>query len=234
MKTSRITTTVGLVLFLWASMSFAVPITLTKLTGLTGGTLAQTAVFRSDLSGLGLSTLLSVSITDNSGALGGANGQFSGFDLDAIILSTINCATAGCVAGLTGLSVFDYSPTGTTFVPGVQRVPVDPKLFGTDGTGNNVNNAVATLGAFDGESTTAIPGAFGFVSMGDNGILGFDLTSSVSTSGLFLYLGEVGDNGEVLAGSITVSDKPVPAPATLGILGIGLLGLGWTRRKRVQ
>lgn len=69
-----------------------------KLTGLTGGTLAATAVYRADLSGVG-GSILSITINDNSAGLGGSPGQFSGFDLDAIILSTTNCATAACPSG---------------------------------------------------------------------------------------------------------------------------------------
>ncbi len=216
----------------WALGAQAIPVLFTKLTGLTGGTLAATAVFRADLSGLGLANIASIGIADNSGGLGGSPGQFSGFDLDAIVLSTTLCGTAACAAGLAGLAGFDFSPAGTLFTPGTQRAPVDPKLFGTDAGGTNVDNLVATLGVFDGESTTAIPGADGFVSMGDNGILAFNLTAPVSTAGLFLYIGEVGDNGEVAAGTITVSDRPVPEPTTLLLLGLGLAGFGFTRQRR--
>jgi hypothetical protein len=204
------------------------PVALTELTGLTGGSPAATAVFKADLSSVGF-TILSVSIADNSGGLGGSPGQFSGFDLDAIKLSTTNCATAACAAGAAGLAVFDITG-GTIFAPGTQRAPVDPKLFGTGPAGTTVDDAVATLGAFDGDSSTVLPD--GFISLGDNGVISFNLTSGVSPSGVFLYIGEVGDNGEVAASNIEVRQTPVPEPGSLALLGAALAGLALLRRAR--
>lgn len=231
----RIVACLGVVAFLAsASVAGAAPVTFSKLTGVAGGTLAATGVWIADLSGVGVGSILSITIADNSGGLSGSPGQFSAFDLDAIKLSNAPaCATAACASALVGLSAFDFSPAGTLFVPGSQRVPVDPKLYGTGPGGNTVDNAVATLGSFDGESSTVTP--FGFVSMGDGGLLSFNLTGPVSTSGLYLYIGEVGDNGELAAGRITVSDTPVPPvpePASMLLFGTGLAGLLARRRAK--
>jgi hypothetical protein len=211
----------------------AAAVTFTKLDGLTGGSPGLTAVFKADLSTVGLANILSVSITDSSFGLGGAGGQFSGFDLDAIKLSTTDCADAACATGLTGLSVFDFF-SGIVFSPGAQRAPADPRLVGTNTAGTGVVDAVATLGNFDGNAVAAIPGAFGFVSLGDGGVIGFNLTATVSTAGLFLYIGEVGDNGELAAGSIVVRDTPVnvPVPASSVLAALGLGALAATRRRR--
>lgn len=219
---------------LFTDAAHAVPITFTKLTGLTGGSPAATAAYKADLGSL-LFSIASITINDHSGGLGGSPGQFSGFDLDAIKLSTTDCTDAACAAGAVGMPIFDFV-LGTTFTPGTQRPPVDPKLFGTGPTGNTVDEAVARLDLFNGNSTTAIPGADGFISLGDNGILSFNLTSPVNPAGLFLYIGEVGDNGEVVASNIEVNAPvPVPEPDTLALMGFWLMGLlGFRHRRATQ
>jgi PEP-CTERM motif len=171
----------------------------------------------------------SLTIRDNSGGLGGASGAFSGFDLDAVKISSTDCASAACAASAAGLAVFNFG-AGTIFTPGTQRAPADPKLFGTDATGAAVNNAVATLGAFDADSNTGA--ADGFLSLGDLGTISFNLSSAISGAGRFLYIGEVGDNGELAASSIEVRDAKVPEPGTTLLLGSALLAALGLRRRR--
>ena len=192
-------------------MSYAksIPVTFTKLTGFTGSQ-KITGVYRADLSGLPLTSLQSITIIDNSDGLGGAKGRFTGFDLDAIMLSKTSAVQASSVQSLPTLSLFDFTPRGTMFDPGRQRPPVAPRLFGTYSTGDGVDNAISTLGSFDGKGGWLFGlGMKGFISMGDHGVLSFNLTTPVSLDGLFLYIGEVGDNGEVVAGEILISDIPV-------------------------
>jgi hypothetical protein len=210
-----------------ADTAFAavVPITLTKLSGLTGGSPAQTAVYRADLSAVNLASILSIQISDNSGGLGGAGGQFSGFDFDGIKLSNVNCPDTTCAASAADLGLFNFDPSGTLFTPGTQRPPAAAKLFGTGPGGNAVDDSVARLGTFDGNSTTSSAAA-GFFSMGDNGAVAFDLSSALSPSGVFLYIGEVGDNGEVAASNIFVKDTPtIPEPSSLALMAAGLAAL---------
>ncbi len=209
----------------------AAVITFSQLTGLTGGSPPDTAVFKADLSSLPLGEIASVTIRDNSSTSAGSPGQFSGFDLDAIVLSSTNITSASQVSSLVPTGTFNFATSVLT--DGAQTPPTDPALFGT--TGGQVNQAVATLNAFDGNSTTAIPGAFGFVSLGVGGVLGINLTNAVATGGpLYLYIGEVGNNGEVAASNIDVSSSPigVPEPASLALLTIGVASVVATRRRR--
>lgn len=189
------------------SNGLSLPISFTKLPGLTGGFPAGTAVYVADLSDLRVD-INSFTIRDG-GVVAGSPGRFTGFDLDAIKFSNTLVSSAAEVEALPSFPGFDFSPAGTTFTPGNQLSPIDPgnpTLFGT--TNGFVNNGIATLTSFDGNSTTG-SGADGFVSLGLNGQLSFDLTQPIpSNAPLYVYIGEVGDNGEIAGGEISLSDRP--------------------------
>jgi Ca2+-binding RTX toxin-like protein len=180
-----------------------------KLDGLTGSSSsAGTAIYRADLSNLGFD-LKSLTIGDG-GVIGGSDGRFTGFDLDGIKLSKTKITNAADIQTLSSLNLFDFSPASTIFTPGNQRPPSSPEnpdLFGTiNGT---VNNGIANLGSFDAVSSTG-SNANGFLSLGNLGKAGFNLTQAISSQQpLYLYIGEVGDNGEVAGGNISVSNREV-------------------------
>jgi hypothetical protein len=222
-----------------ASVSSAIAETLnvdfTKLEGVTGGNPALTGVYRANLSNLGFD-INSIAIADSNSAQGGQPGKFSGFDLDAIKISNVLVNNATDAKNLLGLDVFDFTPSGTLFIPGNQRSSAEPTgLFGT--RGGNIDNSIATLQNFDANAS-ADANAFGLVSLGDGGKVVFNLKNPISnTTPLYLYIGEAGDNGEVASGQITVSDnKPqeVPEPTTLAALSLLGIYLAANRRKKTK
>lgn len=216
----------------------------TKLSGFTntGADTTQIGVFRADLSDLGFD-ITSILFQDGN-SMAGNTSQFSGFDLDAIKLSTTLIDDAADINSIAGLNVFDFSAANTIFTPGTQRPPADPALFGT--TGGNINNAVATLGTFDGSLFDTVGNnnqadfvGDGFVSLGDNGQVLFNLSNAVSTAGpLYLYVGEVGNNGELPA-SITVlhdvtpvDPDPVSVPEPGSLAALSLMGIYFAARRK--
>lgn len=214
-----------------AGPAAAVPVSLTALPGITGGSPAATQVFRADLSIFTSGTVASVTVQDNSGGVGGSPGRFSGFDLDTLVLSSTFITDASQVATLVRAATFNFA--SAVLLAGSQRPPANPALFGTVAGG--LDAAVATLDAFDANATTAIPGADGFISLGDNGILSLNLVTALALGGpLYLYIAEAGGNGEAAASNVSFSDLPigVPEPATAALLGAGLIGALASRRHR--
>src|SRR4029077_10043181 len=56
----------GTILLFQAAGADATPITFSQLTGMTGGSPAETGVYKADLSGIGLLAIQSITIADNS------------------------------------------------------------------------------------------------------------------------------------------------------------------------
>jgi hypothetical protein len=201
----------------------------TKLSGLTGGSPSQTAVFRAEIPVL--DDITSIVIKDNSQGKGGSYGQVSGFDLDAIKLSSIFTKNAADVNSIAGLDVFDFSSNGTVLTLGTQRPPVASQLFGN--IGGVINNSVATLENFDANSTTDPKKIFGFVALGDGGKIAFKLKSPLSiTTPLYLYFAEVGDNGEVA--TVEVMGTQIPEPTSVAALSLMGIFLGVTRSNKTK
>jgi MYXO-CTERM domain-containing protein len=223
--------TLGAALLAPGAQAATVSVGFTPLPGFAG--VNGTAIYMADLSGLAMSEIRSITLVDSNSGVGGSPGAFSGFDLDAIKLSTTLASTALAASAAAGLDVFDFSAAGTLYTPGTQRAPAATKLSGTDATGTQVDPLFATLSVFD-----AIWFGAGSVTLGDGGSIAFNLTMPTSTSGLYLYVGEVsGDPGEALSGLLLVSSEPVdpnavsePGMASLLLLSLG--ALGWVRRRR--
>jgi hypothetical protein len=212
-------------LALAAGNALAVDLLFTKLTGLTGDVKGPfTAVYRADLSATGLASINQIIVTDTSGGSGGASGQYSGMDLDGVFISDTAVDDATLVGGLALAAVFDYSAAGTAFAAGTQRAPADPDLYNVPG--GAIDFAAASLGAMD--AVGVIPGS-GYFSMGDGGALTLNLTSAIDPSvHRYLYVGEVGDNGE------TFTAAAVPEPSTVILAGLGGLALAFGCRRRAR
>jgi hypothetical protein len=195
----------------------------------------------------------SISIIDIIGRKGGSPGRFSGFDLDAIKISDQLITKAEDIKTLPGLNLFDFSPQGTTFLAGTKRDPGNSKNFRGDnlfGSRNCIvdsedkskvtncvlDNSVATLDNFDAKAITDQT-AYGFLSLGDGGKITLELPETFSTykKQLYIYVGEVGRNGEESTGEVIVIGEKikVPEPSYLGALSlIGLYLTTHIQKKR--
>lgn len=188
------------------------------------------AVYRANLADIGDNyDITSIIITDIVGLSGGSPGKFTGFDLDAIKLSYQKIDKAEDILGsnIVWLDVFDFTPASTIFTAGTQRDTTNPAfvgtLFGTNG--QDIDNNVATLDKFDAVAI-ADQRANGFVSLGDDGKVVFQLKNPVSTAiPLYLYITEVGGNGEKAKGEIVAVVQKVNIPEPTSLAALSLMGV---------
>ena len=187
-----------------------------------------TTVYRADLTGLGLAEIAAITLTDSNSGSGGSPDAFSGFDLDAMFLSTSTDHTNAAA------KIF---ATSFSFTAGTLRDdPTNNPLFDSDTTGalqgsiddSTVDEAFATLGMID-----AIHFGTGSITLGDGGsIVAHFAPAVVVGSPLYLFIGEVGTGaGEAAVGAIEITDTPViPLPASGLLLLAGMGGLAAMRR----
>jgi len=185
----------------------------------------STTVLKADLVGLGIGQISSITVNDSNSGTGGSAGAYSGFDLDALFLDL-----DGDYLTL-GDQIYASSFDFTAGAIRAGSAPASNTAGALNGSidDSTVDGAFATLNAID-----AIFFSTGSISLGDGGSLTafFDPAEAIGAS-LFLFVGEVGTGvGENITGLIEISDTPVPEPSIIALFGLGLLGIGFARRRK--
>lgn len=207
----------------------------------TGTTVGNNSkLFSVSLAGLGLSFVSSITLIDDGIVVGGADGVFSGFDLDGLILDGDGDLTT------TG---DQFTPLSLIFQAGATRAtlnqnqlpnplaagpagPVPGPVFGALDA-STINGPVATLDEFDAISSDSIFSANGFLTFGDGGtlVINFADIDISSVSNLTLFIAEVGGQaGEEIL--VRVSQVPLPGAVWLFLTGLMAL-IGFSRRRKI-
>jgi hypothetical protein len=196
-----------------------------------GGTL----LYHADLTGIsGLTQISSITITDDGTPVGGSAGIFSGFDLDVAFLDEDGDLSTSGDRFFASSYLFNAGTTRPTddssMLPNVSHP--GPTFGSLDA--NTIDLATATLNIFDAVDIANVNVAYGFLTLGDGGVLQLLFSPAAPIgSTLFLLLGEVGGQpGEELGATVTVSDQAaIPEPSTFLLVGAGLVGLAGLRKK---
>lgn len=209
--------TAGMAIFMMAASASATQITHntntagTEFTLTTGGTISGAGLILSDSSG----DAATLTYEPNTGT---TTGTPSNIDFGNFVLSCLSCTTTS--GGVFGAFTFDLIVDDTTD-------GATGEFIGTS-TGGNFTSNSSTI-SIDW-STTAMPptqlgpGAFN-AKTGNFATTYFTITPTT---------GIVAPNSGAVPGETTVqgSINATPEPATLGLIGGSLLGLGLLRRKR--
>jgi hypothetical protein len=197
------------------------------------GTVGQTGVASASLNGLGLTTVASVTISDNNAGTAGSAGIFSGFDLDMVFIDLDGALATSGDRVFGSAFIFTTGTVRPTADPGLLPTLAHPgPTFGSLAL-NTIDGATATLNALDAVFGSPLnTTSSGYLTLGDGGtlVVGFGAGVVLGLGTERLFIGEVGGNGEIAEAAATASDQRIPLPGTLALLALGVLGLGVTRR----
>lgn len=195
----------------------------------------NTKLFRADIGPSALSSVNRITLTDDGIVKGGANGVFSGFDIDAFFIDldgnygTDDDRVTPLSAGSTiAFQAGAIRPTNSV----LEKPTIDhpgPVFGSVDAT--TLDLATATLDTFDAITIADIFQANGSFTFGDGGELVWTFSSLLvaNNPNMTLFFGELaGQAGEELL--VSVSSVPLPGAVWLFLSAIALL-FGMSRRR---